>query len=212
MRCPSSTSRLSHFRSRPPLRYWSVTDIQSSKSKPIHKGSYDATADETLLSVGGNLAAYVESAFLVNVSIGRDAQRSRAALITRTYHVRLVALQPLSGGSCQCENAPVAGRFHWRFKVPAFRPLKERFEEKFRVTPGCWIWMASKYHFGYGQFYLSRSRGQVAAHRVAYELYVGPISEGLFVLHKCERPECVNPDHLLRPNTPAAPAPTDPTL
>lgn len=54
----------------------------------------------------------------------------------------------------------------------------------------CWIWMGSKLRAGYGQF-----RG-TKAHRVAYQLTKGPIPKKLFACHKCDRPECVNPDHI----------------
>jgi len=47
---------------------------------------------------------------------------------------------------------------------------------------------------GYGQF---RFNGKTElAHRVSYELANGPIVVGLNVLHKCDTPACVNPDHL----------------
>ena len=71
----------------------------------------------------------------------------------------------------------------------------ERFESKFMFEPnsGCWLWEAGMTN-GYGCFYWS---GQaVRAHRASYELYKGPIPEGLQVLHKCDVPMCVNPDHL----------------
>jgi HNH endonuclease len=54
----------------------------------------------------------------------------------------------------------------------------------------CWLWMASRGHHGYGRF------DQLAAHRVAYELIIGPIPAGLVIDHLCRNPSCVNPAHL----------------
>lgn len=72
----------------------------------------------------------------------------------------------------------------------------DRFEEKLEPVPesGCWIWVAGCFQKGYGSF---RFNGKTEyAHRVAYELYKGPIPEGLHVCHKCDVPLCMNPAHL----------------
>ena len=72
--------------------------------------------------------------------------------------------------------------------------IRTRFEQKIKIADsGCWLWMAGKFHDGYGNF---RMNDSTRAHRVAYELYVGKIPAGLQVLHRCDVRHCVNPDHL----------------
>lgn len=61
---------------------------------------------------------------------------------------------------------------------------------------GCWLWTGKK--STYGGYGILRSEGrQVRAHRVAYELFVGPIPDHLEVRHTCDVRLCVNPQHLL---------------
>lgn len=83
------------------------------------------------------------------------------------------------------------------------RPLKERFEEKVMPIPwsGCWIWTGGFNKkdgtYGYGRIGEGGWHGKnLLAHRVSYELHVGPIPSGMNVLHKCDTPACVNPAHL----------------
>ncbi len=73
---------------------------------------------------------------------------------------------------------------------------RARFESKYCPEPntGCWLWTGSHFDTGYGQFHIRRSA--VGAHRVSYEIHHGTIRDGLWVLHRCDTPACVNPDHL----------------
>jgi hypothetical protein len=61
-------------------------------------------------------------------------------------------------------------------------------------STGCWIWQRSTSFNGYGQLWHD---GRVQrAHRVFYQLYVGPIPDGLQIDHTCGNRRCVNFDHL----------------
>jgi hypothetical protein len=57
----------------------------------------------------------------------------------------------------------------------------------------CWPWTAARFERGYGAFRLGDK--QKKAHRVGYELLVGPIPSGQNVCHTCDNPPCQNPAH-----------------
>jgi hypothetical protein len=59
----------------------------------------------------------------------------------------------------------------------------------------CWPWTGSRNDFGYGRIRRDRDT-LVPAHRVAWEVSVGQIPDGLSVLHRCDNPPCCNPSHL----------------
>jgi hypothetical protein len=80
-------------------------------------------------------------------------------------------------------------------------PLADRFWSKVNKTETCWLWQAQFNNKGYGCFsYYSKKLGRKSvnmyAHRVAWTLTHGEITDGLEVLHRCDTPSCVNPGHL----------------
>lgn len=70
----------------------------------------------------------------------------------------------------------------------------ERFWIKVNKASDCWEWTGARLPAGYGVFWVNgKNEG---AHRVSWQLHKGPIPDGLWVLHKCDNPRCVRPDHL----------------
>lgn len=75
------------------------------------------------------------------------------------------------------------------------RPAQQRFWEKVQKSDACWEWTAALMgSIGYGNFWLEGR--PVLAHRFSYELAYGRIPDGMQVLHKCDNPKCVRPEHL----------------
>lgn len=69
-----------------------------------------------------------------------------------------------------------------------------RFNASFTKGPGCWEWTANKTN-GYGKFFANGK--QHLAHRYSYEKFIGPVPEGILVIHDCMNSGCIRPSHLL---------------
>lgn len=73
--------------------------------------------------------------------------------------------------------------------------LAHRFWSHVDRNGDCWVWRLSTTRYGHGRFTLGFNVG-IPAHRFSWYLTHGPIPDGLWVLHRCDNPPCVRPDHL----------------
>lgn len=81
-------------------------------------------------------------------------------------------------------------------KAPEYQADIDTILERVAFEPscGCWLWLGSRLNSGYGQI---RINGRaLILHRFIYDVCVSPVHDHMVVCHRCDTPECVNPDHL----------------
>jgi hypothetical protein len=76
-------------------------------------------------------------------------------------------------------------------------PFADRFWRKVERTKDCWIWIGARTSKGYGRLHFGSRNQSQRAHRLSYMMEYGAIPRGMIVLHKCDNPPCVRPDHLM---------------
>lgn len=76
-------------------------------------------------------------------------------------------------------------------------PREDLFWAKVVRSDGCWEWTGAKDRFGYGTVTRKLlSKVPIRAHRLSWFFANGPVPDGQWVLHRCDNPPCVRPDHL----------------
>ena len=106
---------------------------------------------------------------------------------------------------CSVCGSPAVGRGYCKNHYRAFMKHGDSthrenlrgvpFDGRYHPDPdtGCWLWVGGVNSDGYGTW---SAHGETKAHRGSWVMHNGGIPEGMHVLHKCDRPNCVNPDHL----------------
>ena len=69
-----------------------------------------------------------------------------------------------------------------------------RFWSQVEKTPSCWLWRGWVTSAGYGETSVGGRR--ITVHRLSYTLAHGPIPAGKLIMHTCDVPLCVRPEHL----------------
>lgn len=86
---------------------------------------------------------------------------------------------------------------YWRNHERKFGlPALDRFEKSIERIPesGCWLWTCALNRNGYGKVKVDGRH--LTAHRWSWAIHNGTVPEGMWVLHRCDVPACVNPTHL----------------
>lgn len=99
------------------------------------------------------------------------------------------------GRSLESGNTSSCGCFH---REVAAKTMTVPFDERYVAIPesGCWLWLGGWSPDGYGLMGGRSKTGHKLAHRYSYSVHIGPIPNGMLVMHKCDTPACINPSHL----------------
>lgn len=82
-------------------------------------------------------------------------------------------------------------------KIVSDEEVKNRLKNGSKLTNnGCIEWVKAVTKSGYGLINIRSRGGLLSVHRLSYEVYVGNIPAGLYILHTCDNPKCINPNHL----------------
>ncbi len=79
------------------------------------------------------------------------------------------------------------------YDIAQSRTAADKFWPNVTKTDDCWLYL-NRSSSGYGQ--MKHQGRNIGAHRVSWEIHHGPIPNGSWVLHRCDNPPCVRPEHL----------------
>lgn len=172
----------------------------SARATKIRKLCAECGAEFTVWRYRANTANYCSTKCVSVARSGRQMMKRTCVACGVEFLARAAVVKHDPRGGRACSRAcvrklrglyatPPTERF-WQC-VDRDGPVPEHVPE----LGCCWVWSRRVEPSGYAQFSLSHER-HVSAHRYSYEVSVGPIPDGMIIMHLCDNRRCVRPEHL----------------
>lgn len=99
----------------------------------------------------------------------------------------------LSKGWCSAHYKQVVVGKKDPKSIIVYLPIEQRLYLNIDISNGCWLWKGSVNNKGYGII----GSDNTYVHRLSFEIAYGiKLSKNQEVCHKCDIPNCINPEHL----------------
>lgn len=132
------------------------------------------------------------------MATSQKSTNSRSSAEVRDVEMLHKPIASDNGCGANLPDSDRSSEIAWKKRGRPTEDTIARFWAKVKKTDTCWLWTASCFGGGYGQFTSRRygSQRKHYAHRFSWELHFGPIPKGAECLHKCDVRACIRPDHL----------------
>lgn len=132
------------------------------------------------------------------IALGSESMTTPSAKVYPRYRMSICKVCGSEFSTYKNLSCSKECQYALRCQIKKGKSTEERFWARVQKTDGCWLWTGT-IRRKYGLFTFRKAPAKWitrGAHRSSWEIHYGPIPAGLGVLHKCDNPPCVRPDHL----------------
>jgi len=165
-----------------------IDSIQENPDNPRRRGKVILCVKEAIELHGSNCPFQLADIVAMLPDDLKPRTRTIGSILWKLARKDILLIATASKGGRQPHG------YVWPGEWPHVESPEERFWKNVEKSAGCWLWHGNRDDNGYGRFGIE---GQIVlAHRFSWLLATGRLSDDICILHKCDNPPCVCPDHL----------------